>query len=265
MTDKGTDCEPAVCRVGVKIPPFWRDNPELWFCQIEGQFELAGITADSTKYYHVISVLDPKYATEVEDIIKSPPAAAKYATLKRELIARSSASRSEQLKRLMTLEELGDRKPSQFLRHIRNLAGDGYPDEFVRSVWSSRLPTLLQSLIAMQDDTTSLDKLAGMADKAYEASSLMSTPHVSAASTSSMLCPVVDELNQKIEALATKLDAMSTPARRREFRPRTWSRPGERGRSRSRSRAGAGRYCWYHYMFADKAAKCIPPCSYPKN
>lgn len=258
--------EGVVYRVGVKVPPFWPEKPSLWFAQLDGQFALSNITSDTTKFYHVISVLEPRYASEIEDIIINPPDANKYEALKQQLIARLSASRTEQLKQLMMKEELGDRKPSQFFRHIRSLAGAGYPDEFIRTLWSSRLPTLLQSIIATQEDMP-LEKLALLADKIHEATS-NGTPHVAAASTSAISPPpvsVIDELGRKIEALTKKIDAMSTSKRHRDSRPRSKSRNKRDKSSRSRSRAGAKRLCWYHYKFGEKAAKCIPPCSYSKN
>jgi len=45
-----TDKQALVNRVAIKIPPFWADEPELWFAQLEGQFALGGITQDATKY-----------------------------------------------------------------------------------------------------------------------------------------------------------------------------------------------------------------------
>jgi hypothetical protein len=42
---------------------------------------------------------------------------------------------------------MGDRKPSQFLRHLRSLAPD-LPDYFLRTVWTSRLPEKAQATLA---------------------------------------------------------------------------------------------------------------------
>jgi len=46
--------------VGIRIPPFWAENPAVWFAQLEGQFALSNITQDATKFYYVISQLDRK-------------------------------------------------------------------------------------------------------------------------------------------------------------------------------------------------------------
>jgi hypothetical protein len=62
-----------ISRVAVRLPSFWAERPVMWFAQAEAQFSLAGVNNGKTKFYYVISQLDHRYATEVEDIITSPP------------------------------------------------------------------------------------------------------------------------------------------------------------------------------------------------
>lgn len=69
--------EPEISRVGVKVPPFYPDKPALWFMQLESQFALANITADSTKFHYALAQLDSANASLVEDIITAPAAADK--------------------------------------------------------------------------------------------------------------------------------------------------------------------------------------------
>jgi hypothetical protein len=120
----------AVSRVTVRLPSFWAERPAVWFAQAEAQFFLAGISSETTKFYYVISQLDHRYATEVEDVITSPPERDPYTTLKTELIRRLSPFREQRIHQLLTLEEMADRKPSQFLRHLRSLAPE-VPDKFL--------------------------------------------------------------------------------------------------------------------------------------
>ncbi|XP_059047974.1 uncharacterized protein LOC131843363 [Achroia grisella] len=101
-----------LCRVGLKPTPFWPDRPALWFAHLEGQFLLARINCDSTKFYHVCGQLDRQHIIEVEDIIENPPKENMYATLKAELIRRLSATQEQNVKQLLEFEELGSRKPS---------------------------------------------------------------------------------------------------------------------------------------------------------
>lgn len=54
-----------VGRVAVKAPPFWQDEPELWFAQLEGQFSLSGINKDETMYAYALAYIDATNAKEV--------------------------------------------------------------------------------------------------------------------------------------------------------------------------------------------------------
>jgi hypothetical protein len=128
-----------VPRVAVRLPPFWAERPAVWFAQAEAQFFLACVNSEKTKFFHVISQLDHRYATETEDIITSPPEQNPYTTLRAELVQRLSPSREQRIRQLLTLEEMGDRKPSQFLRHLRGLAPD-VPDDFVYTICPAGYP-----------------------------------------------------------------------------------------------------------------------------
>lgn len=64
--------EAQINRVALRMPPFWPEEPELCFAQLEGQFFICRITLDSTKYAYALSQLDTKYALEVKDIVTGP-------------------------------------------------------------------------------------------------------------------------------------------------------------------------------------------------
>ena len=81
MEDKDSS-QTAVSRVAVQLPPFWPERPAVWFAQAEVKFTLAGISSERIKFCHVISKLDHRYATEVEDIITSSPERDPYSLLK---------------------------------------------------------------------------------------------------------------------------------------------------------------------------------------
>jgi hypothetical protein len=101
--------------VALRLPPFWAERPAVWFAQAEAQFFLAGVSSETT-FFHGISQLDHRYAAEVKDIITSPPERDLYSELRNELVQRLSPSREQRIRQLLTVEEMGDRKPSQFLR-----------------------------------------------------------------------------------------------------------------------------------------------------
>jgi hypothetical protein len=100
----------AASRVAVRLPPFLAEWPAAWFAQAEAQFFLAGISSETTKFYYVISQLEHRYATEVEDIITSLPERDPCTTLRTELVRRLCPSREQRIHQLLTLGEMGDRK-----------------------------------------------------------------------------------------------------------------------------------------------------------
>eukprot|EP00795_Rhopilema_esculentum_P017874 gene17874-biopygen608 len=156
----------AVAAVSIKIPPFWPNDPAVWFAQVEAQFLTRQITAQNTKFAYVISSLSPEIAQEIRDLILSPPADRPYDTLKTELIRRTSASEQQRLQQLLISEELGDKKPSQFLRKLRQLLGDNpLEDGLLRHLFLQRLPTNVKLILASTPDTVSIDDLASLADK----------------------------------------------------------------------------------------------------
>lgn len=134
----------------LKVPEFSPEDPEIWFALLESQFETLHITEDNVKFNSVINNLDIHHAKSVKDIILNPPIEHRYFKIKSELIKRLTASHERKVKQLLTHEELGDRKPSQFLRHLQDLAGPTTPEEFIKSIWTNRLPTNIQTVLASQ-------------------------------------------------------------------------------------------------------------------
>lgn len=247
----------SVSKVSIKLPPFWSDRPAVWFAQIEAQFEISGITADTTKYNYVVAQLDTTHAAEIEDIITQPPKTEKYQKVKDELIRRLSSSEEQRIRKLLSDEEIGDRKPSQFLRHLRSLAGTILQDQSIlRQLWLRRLPNHLQAIITAQADLP-LDKLADLADKILEVTPAPINAHVYAAATPPQSSPDVLALAARIDELSGLVAAMS------QRRDREYNRPN---RSRSASRDSRGQeepqLCWYHRMYKTQAVKCTKPCSW---
>src|ERR1700704_5566698 len=77
--------EDEIHTVQIRIPPFWKTNPQLWFTQTEAQFATAGIRSDISKYNNLVGKLDIDILNNVSDIVLNPPAQDKYQTLKNRL------------------------------------------------------------------------------------------------------------------------------------------------------------------------------------
>ncbi|CAH2226951.1 jg997, partial [Pararge aegeria aegeria] len=177
----------------IKAPPFWAEKPNIWFRQDEGQFKMYGITDEETKFYQMLSSLHRQYAAEVEDIITGPP---DYARLKTELIKRLSESKENKIKQLLTHEQIGSRKPSQFFRHLQYLAGyTDIPADFLKTIWTSRLPADMQSIVASQH-TSTLDTLADFAERIHD----IATPPEQVAGVTSL--SAIEMLAQQVAELS---------------------------------------------------------------
>ncbi|XP_018368250.1 PREDICTED: uncharacterized protein LOC108764483 [Trachymyrmex cornetzi] len=274
---------PEVSRVGMRMPEFTPADPKLWFNIIDRSFQAAGITSETTKFGYALTALGPTYTAEVRDIIMSPSAERPCEALKTELIKRLSLTQEHKTRRLLEHEEIGDRKPSQFLRHLRTLAGNVVGDTVLRIIWLSRLPAYIQPhLVTRTADT--VDQLAEIADAIVEATKAP-VFHVSEASRASattgasdpasmeawmeiklaqMRLALQQEVSDQIMALRKSIEAITEERPRRgrdrgRGRPRSGSRPRARSRSRGHPESGL---CWYHWRFGSNSYKCVQPCSW---
>lgn len=233
----------------LKLPAFWPSDPELWFTQIEAQFETGRVTQESTKYAHLVGSLNPESAAVVRDILLAPPATDRYTNLKTKLIERSTSSQQARLRQLLTAEELDDRKPSQLLRRMRQLVGTNtslISESLLKQLFVPRLPTHVQ-VILTANDSLSLDQMADMADKVMDVIGPQTVASVAATDEVSDLKKEINELKQLLRGRSN--DKQHANQRSRSKTPA----------SRSPSRSDI---CWYHKKYAEKAQKCREPCNF---
>ncbi|XP_076232889.1 uncharacterized protein LOC143178244 [Calliopsis andreniformis] len=235
----------------VRLPPFWKENPGLWFAQVEAALSIARISSDDSKYRYVVVHLDQNILPMVSDILIDPPQQNKYQTIKSRIINAFEETNESKLRKLMHGLEISEEKPSNFLQKLRNLSNGQCNDSILRSLFLERLPDNIRSILAISE-VSDLQKLALQADKIYE----MSKSHISAISSStntgtpSLSDVRYKELKTMIEALAENIYTRRSKQKQYRFR--------HRARSNSRN----SKYCFYHQNFAEKARKCTPPCSW---
>ena len=68
--------------LGVKLPPFWPKNIEMWLIQSESQFRLKDVTVSQTKFDHVVQSTSQNDAVKLLDLIHTPPCDNPYGQLK---------------------------------------------------------------------------------------------------------------------------------------------------------------------------------------
>ena len=159
--------QPRLAAVSVKLPPFWPSDSQLWFAQVQAQFAVHGITSQKTMFDYVIASLAPEFAAEIRDLILTPPAETLYDVLKETLIKRTAASDQRRLQQLFSVEELGDQKPTQLLRHLQQLAGDtpGADGAFLCELFLQCLPSNVRMALALTRSDMPINELAPLADK----------------------------------------------------------------------------------------------------
>jgi len=208
------------------------------------------------KFYYVISHLDNKYAVEVEDVITNPAPTGRYERIKAELIRRLPLSKEQRVRQLLMHEKMGDRRPTQFLWHLRTLAGLSVPSDFLRTLWTNRLPPNIQAIIAMQAQV-SLDDMAQLADKIAE---VMPPPYVARVSSSGDdICTLTDRIDELVRQVAALSTNPSHPRSTSQTRRHTRRLPCPAGRS------SAPDICWYHCRFKECAKRCTAPCTWQQG
>ena len=247
----------SLAAVTVKLPPYWPSDPQVWFIQAEVQFALRGITQQKTMFDYIVAGLSSDVAAEVRDLLLKPPEEEPYNKLKAALLKRTGISEQRRLQQLLQGEELGDRRPTQLLRKMRQLLGDKTPtavdDVLFRELFLQRLPTTVRMVLASSPPATSMDELASLADRVME-TQLVANPTVS--TVNSTTSAELVQLQEEVQHLKQSLNAKRNPPLSRSSRGRLTSPPSSQRQSD---------ICWYHQKFGDAARKCRAPCTKSGN
>lgn len=234
----------VVARVGIKVPEFWRAEPELWFLRLEAQFRQAKILSDQCRFDHTVASLSSEVLMEVSDILRSPTTGRAYQDLKERLLDRYSVSADERINRLMEMT-LGDLKPTQLLHRMQALAINSISKEVLRNLWLDRLPPQVRGVVSIIDGD--LEELAKKADKYMRCTNL---PIMSVEEKPSIEKAVIDLSNQ-LGALSRKVDSNE---KHLPIQP-----------ARTTNHTPSDDLCYYHRRFGSNAKKCRSPCNFPKN
>lgn len=250
--------------VKARLPQFWRDKPRLWFAQFETMLANQKL-GDENKFGLAVAQLEKTDVEQIGDIILSPPNTGRFEELKKRLLSVYEESETKQLQKLLNEVELGDQRPSQLLRRMRDLARNKIPDDTLRMLWMSHLPSSTRAVLSVSQESK-LDALAAMADKMdeqmKEVNSVCSCSHAStkpeqpSTSSDSKIIEMIDSLSKEVAAL--KMDRYRSQYRR----PRYQNSQRSRSRSKSTKRSSI---CYFHRQFGREAYRCRSPCSFDSN
>lgn len=259
--------ELAAISVQSRLLPFWREIPRAWFLQFEAVVDPLK-TSDDQKFRYVLQQLQPVDLQHVTDILYRPPETGKYATIKQRLLTVYEKSEVKNFQQLIRGLELGDQKPSQHLRKMRELSNGLITEEGLRIEWLDHLPAQLRVVLSVNSES-SLDTLAAMADKmleysepttiaAVQSSHTTYTPNTADVTVSAQLCV----LSKQLEKLSLEVaELRGRQQERRPYRGRPRSRSRSWSRQRQAPRPGTDTWeCKYHWRFGDRATRCESPC-----
>lgn len=271
--------------LSLRVPPFWRDRPRLWFISFEAATHDLK-KSQSQLSQMVIAQLDKMDVEQISDLLYNPPSESQYTVLKERLISVYEESEGRQFQKLLQEMELGDQKPTQLLRRMRNLARDKVPDSTLRLMWMNHLPPHVRSVLVVSDTiskTAALDELALLADKMLEQSHEISAVSAAPSPTSSAApaphqCADSQFLVAEIRKLSLEIAELKSSQHNRagnerqphydRFRRRR-SRDRHVSPSRSNSRGHRAALslavCYYHKRFGSEARRCTLPCTFSSD
>jgi len=269
-----------------KLPPFSASDPVFWIHRLDNYFACCGITDQVFKYRVTASEIPETVASELRDLLISKPAKDAYDKLRDAIITRLAESRTQRVRRLLGGEALGDRKPSQFLRHLQHLLGDelgSSEQDFLRELFLQRMPESIRLILSASGASVRLADLADMADRMLECSfppvHVASKRHESAGDSAfssdthtniNFLLESVRRLEEQVSSLAKEFHQLKvSPSAGMTMQADRPSRPSDRlstsryaRRSPSRPRTIINGLCYYHERFGDKAHTCYAGCKH---
>jgi hypothetical protein len=234
------------------VAPKYEDDAELWFRQLEAKFAVSRIRAQLSKYYIAFGNLPGVLLKPVVASLGKPSDCDRpYDDLKNAVLSRESLSVTQRIDAVLKDVAMGDRKPSDYFSHLKELAGDNFSEDAVYKIWLLRIPAALKpTLIVLQKEP--LKYRLSVADELMELQG--TTGQVAAVAA-------VDRKDRFSEFREELLAEMRGMLANVLHSPVSRGRPRSQNRDRSQSRPPprpkkVHELCWHHFKFGEKAYKC---------
>lgn len=236
-----------------RIPPFWQEQPCLWFAQFEAVISSSKLS-HSQKTQLLIAQLDANTLQLTGDIILDENCPDKYEKIKERLIQTCGTPAAGRLQQVLNADSSSE-PPTVCLARLRTSALGLLTPEALRLLWLEKLPPDIRA-VACATDAASINQAA---ERANEAWFLAQNTRTSVNE--------LTELRQQVATLQSWHD--STP----RFNSRILPRQNKQSRRTSSPRRHSPRghspsrqtWCYYHTKFGSTARRCQPPCTWKKN
>ena len=229
--------------VAVQLPTFNRLAPSSWFHLTDANFHLLGITQPDTKFWYVVSKLDPENLRKLSSFLAAPRGKDPYTEISAILCQTYEPQLEQKLDALLVTTSMGDERPAEFSLELRRLCDNSKVKDILKRIFVKVIPTCLVDAISGNMDD-SFDALTRVGDKALAllANSNMSVSAVSAAGN-----PVVGELGASVSAVATPSTGQPRGRSSRQHRNR-------QGRQESKAVV----LCPFHLKWGEASRRCLP-------
>ena len=272
-------------RSHVSPPRFFEEDPVIWLVQLNLFFRQVGVEDQLSRFRIAATLLPGHLLRDFTDILRNPPAEDPYTALTDAIQQRFGKSVEQRLRSLLSEQQLGDRRPSQFLRHLLDLAeAEGSHDSpLIRQIFFNSMPAHIRPFLQCLPPGTDLATIASTADRLMELPQADIAPkpvgYLSALTPTTAnagLAPAQPNLHELMHQLIAGVTALTasvaTLVDETHRRSRSVSRSPSRHynrqqRDRSASPGPTGNnstpaHCWYHRKFGTNARSCQAPCSW---
>jgi hypothetical protein len=152
----------------VKLQPFFRQRPQLWFELLEGQFELHDVTSDRRQYLLCLTNLPEDVVTMLDTSLQKS-----YGSLKQQTLVLFEKSRSQSLEEALNSLSIVGLRPSLALQKLRRSFQDANiiaDVDVLRHRLLKAQPPSMQSILAAHQKTD-LEEFVSVADAIFDFSS----------------------------------------------------------------------------------------------
>jgi hypothetical protein len=232
--------------VSVKLPQFWASSPAAWFRMADVQFAIRGVVDPLDQYYLVLGALSEANMDMVRHIVEEEPDATSFRWLREALVSSHILSDYQRIDRLVMMEPLNGRKPSEMLAAMSKLkpADD---KQYFAYFFLQRLPREVRILLSQEP-------VADMRALAEKADALMALHVLQQHEVAAVAPPDPDDATVAAAARSSGAKKGGHFKKKKQQRRQRSSSPGEVRRSP---------LCWLHIRFGDKARRCEQPCAWP--
>ncbi|KAL1129609.1 hypothetical protein AAG570_012554 [Ranatra chinensis] len=185
----------------------------------------------------VVRSLDYEVIQRAADTVQFP-GDQPYVTITLALIEAHSMSESDRAYQLLGQQTHGDRKPSEFLVHLRRLGGNALPPYLLRTLWMRAVPTTVRTILALSPNTD----LQTLVTQALQVCPVVET----VLPGSPPQWPIRGNRGPEVATAGAQNFRLPNPNRARI-------------RDRAVDEKPASGTCFYHRQFGNKARRCQPP------